>query len=284
MTVPAEPMCGFPRCWRALVGASVLALCTAGCLGRSPEVTGSIGPSRPGVTADEWRRESETWGRRFEADPGDAAAAVRYAHALRSLGQHAQAVAVLQQAVMRNPKNLQVLGAYGKALADVGRYPEAADVLGRAHTPERPEARILSAQGAVADQMGDHTRAQQYYEAALRITPNDPAVLSNLGLSHALAKRLPEGERILKQAAALPGADARVRQNLALVLGLQGKFSEAEAILRRDQSAPEATANLSAMRAMMSQPNSWAAIRKSARTSRPAVPPTEDGSPPAPNG
>jgi Flp pilus assembly protein TadD len=273
-----------PRRWRALASASALALLTAGCLGRSPDVTGSIGLSRANAGQDELRRESETWGRRFEANPGDAAAGLRYAQALRGLGQHAQAVAVLQQAAMRSPKNLPVLGAYGKALADVGQYAEAADVLGRAHTPERPDWRILSAQGAVADQMGDHARAQQYYEAALRITPNDPTVLSNLGLSHALAKRLAEGERILSQAAALPGADARVRQNLALVLGLQGKFSEAEAILRRDQTAAEASANVAALRAMVSQPNSWAAIRKATGAKGAAATADKAAARAAPNG
>ena len=247
---------------RALAGASLVALSTAGCLSRVPDVTGSIGAAAAPKTEDGWRRESETWGRRFEANPGDATAALRYAAALRALDQHAQAVAVLQQAAIRNPKHPQVLGAYGKALADVGRYAEAADVLSRAHTPERPDWRILSAQGAVADQMGDHARAQQYYETALRILPNDPSVLSNLGLSYALAKRLSDAERTLNQAAGLPGADARVRQNLALVLGLQGKFAEAEAVLRRDFPPNEVAANMAALRGMVSQPNSWAAIRR----------------------
>ena len=79
------------------------------------------------------------------------------------------------------------------------------------------------------------------------------------------------------------GADARVRQNLALVLGLQGKFAEAEAILRRDQPPAEAAANMSALRAMVSQPNSWAAIRRAAAAKRPAAS-REDGSPATPNG
>jgi len=148
----------------------------------------------------------------------------------------------------------------------VGRLKEAADVLSRAHLPERPDWRILSAQGAVADQMGDHAGAQQYYEAALRIAPNEPGVLSNLGLSYALGKRLGDAERVLRQAAAQPGADGRVRQNLALVLGLQGKLPEAEGVLRRDLPPEEASANLAALRGMVAQPNSWNAIRRAGRS------------------
>lgn len=261
--------------WRVLTVVGALALTGAGCQSRSPQTTGSVNAS-PATTQDGWRRESDAWGQRFEANPADPAAAVGYARALRALGQHAQAVAVLQKAAIRNPHHLDILAAYGKALADTGRYKEAAEVLSRAHLPERPDWRILSAQGAVADQMDDHKLAQQYYEAALRLAPNEPGVMSNLGLSYALAKRLPEAEQTLRQAAALPGADRRVRQNLALVLGLQGKFPEAEQILRRDLGPAESASTLSAIRAMVSQPNSWNAIRRAAGQGAPAqMPPAK---------
>jgi Flp pilus assembly protein TadD len=52
-----------------------------------------------------------------------------------------------------------------------------------------------------------------------------------------------------------------VRQNLALVLGLQGKFAEAETVLRRDLAPEEVAANVSAMKSLVAQPNSWQAIR-----------------------
>jgi Flp pilus assembly protein TadD len=178
-------------------------------------------------------------------------------------------VAVLQQAAIRAPKNLALLSEYGKALADAGRLKEASEVLGRAHTPERPDWRILSVQGAVSDQMGDHAGAQRYYEAALRLAPGEPSVLSNQGLSFALAKRLPEAEQVLRQAAASPGADVRVRQNLALVLGLQGKLAEAEEVLRRDLPPAEVTASLASIRGMVSQPDSWSQIRRTAAKEAP---------------
>ncbi len=44
-------------------------------------------------------------------------------------------------------------------------------------------------QGAVLDQMGRHADAQRYYASALRPKPDEPSVLSNLGLSYALAKK-----------------------------------------------------------------------------------------------
>jgi Flp pilus assembly protein TadD len=157
---------------------------------------------------------------------------------------------------------MDVLGQYGKALADAGRLQEAAKVLENAHTPERPNWSILSAQGAVADQLGEHAQAQNYYAAALKIRPADPTVLSNLGLSFALARNLPRAEQTLREAAAQPGADMRVRQNLALVLGLQGKFAEAEEVSRRDLPPIDASANVASIRRMISQSNTWRDIRK----------------------
>ena len=87
----------------------------------------------------------------------------------------------------------EVLGAYGRALADTGNYKQALDVLSRAHTPEQPDWRMLSVQGAVLDQMGRHADAQRYYASALKIMPDEPSVLSNLGLSYALSKDLAQG-------------------------------------------------------------------------------------------
>lgn len=261
---------GLSRSGRALTFVSLIALSTAGCLAKATnaDLNASYASMKDGSaspTQEQWRQSAEAWGRRFEANPADAQAAMYYARALRATDQRAQAVAVLQQGAIRSPKNLPLLAAYGKALADVGRFKEADEVLGRAHTPERPDWGILSAQGAVADQIGEHALAQRYYEAALKIAPGEPSVLSNLGLSYALSKRLTEAEQALREADAHPKADARVRQNLALIFGLQGKFQEAEAVLRRDLPPGEVSAALATVRQMVAQPNSWAAIRGAER-------------------
>jgi Flp pilus assembly protein TadD len=246
---PQAPQTSFTA-WRMLAVVGLVALSTAGCLKRGgPDVTGSLSTSQK-VSPDAWRQHVQSWGPRFEANPGDPTAGLQYARGLRALDQNAQAVAVLQQAAIRSPKNPELLAAYGKALADVGRYKEASEVLSKAHSPERPDWRILSAQGAVADQTGDQAMAQNYYQTALKLVPGEPSVLSNLGLSYALSKRLPEAETVLREAADHPKADARVRQNLALVLSLQGKFPEAEAELVRIMSPEEATAMMADLRSM----------------------------------
>jgi Flp pilus assembly protein TadD len=219
----------------------------------SSDTTGSISsPAAPRSDVD-WRRDSEALGERFRANPRDVDNAIRYAQALRATGQRAQAAAVLETAALHNPDNRALLGAYGRALADVGNFKQALEVLERAHSPDQPDWRVLSVQGAVLDQMGRHEEAQRYYASALRIVPDEPSVLSNLGLSYALSKDLKRAEATLRRAAGGGRNDKRVRQNLALVVGLQGRFQEAETIARADLPPDEAAATVSYLRQMMAQ-------------------------------
>jgi Flp pilus assembly protein TadD len=261
---------------RLLASVALLAtLAAGGCStiatkGASPDVTGSIASSPTPHTEADWRREMNVWGERYRAKPNDPDVAIHYAQALRAVGQRAQAAAVLEQSAIRNPKNRAVLGAYGRALADNGNYQQALDVLSRAHTQDQPDWRILSVQGAVLDQLGRHTEAQQHYASALRLMPNEPSVLSNLGLSYALSKDLPQAEKTLRRAAAQRGAEPKVRQNLALVVGLQGRFEEAESIASGDLSPSEAAANVAYLRQMLAQQGDW----KKRRQASPLAPST----------
>jgi Flp pilus assembly protein TadD len=251
---PARTM----RLFASIALAVLLAAAASGCkTTSSTDTTGSIAmPTGPRSDAD-WRRDVDMYGQRYRANNQDVEAALRYAVALRHIGQRNQAVAVLEQCAMLNPKNRAVLGAYGRALADSGNYAQALEMLNRAHSPDQPDWRILSVQGAVLDQMGRPEEARQYYESALRIAPDEPSVLSNLGLSYALARDLPRAEETLRRAIGREGADVRVRQNLALVIGLQGRFEEAEKMARADMPPEEAAANVAYLRQMLAQPDSW---------------------------
>jgi len=218
-----------------------------------PQPQSQLQPPPVHKSEAEWRTDAESLASRYRAKPDDPAMALAYAQALRGSGQRTQAVSVLQQASFKHPRDTALLGAYGRALSDVGNFEQALEVLGRAHTPEQPDWRILSAQGAVLDQLGRHDEAQRYYSSALKIKPDDPGVLSNLGLSYALAKDLKNAEATLRRAATGVGIDPRVRQNLALVVGLQGRFGEAESIARADLPSGEAAANVAYLRRMLAQ-------------------------------
>lgn len=238
--------------------AAVLALSVAGCKTSGDDTTGSIGSASTSPRSEtDWRRALDVWGRRYRENQNDIEAAIAYARALRATDQRAQAVAVLEQATIRNPRSMPLLGAYGRALADAGQYQQALETLSKAHTPDNPDWKILNAQGAVLDQMGRHAEAQRHYSAALKIVPDEASVLSNLGLSYLLMKDLKRAEITLRRATLQPNAGAKVRQNLALVVGLQGRFAEAEKIASADLPEDEAAANVGYLRQMLAQQGDW---------------------------
>jgi Flp pilus assembly protein TadD len=256
--------------------ALVLAGTAASCKTmQQADATGALGVAAPAQGDGDRRRWSEVWGERYRANPTDPETAINYAQALHGNGHRIQALAVLEQASIANPRHLGVVGAYGRALADMGKYKQALDVLAGAHTPEEPDWRILSVQGAVLDQMGRHEEAQRYYGTALRIVPDEPSVLSNLGLSYALAKDLVRAEATLRRAAKQPRVDPRVRQNLALVVGLQRRLTEAERSARSDLPSEQAAANVGYLQDMLAQQNGW---KPPGRTDRPG-PPRQPGKP-----
>jgi len=234
--------------------SATLALSLCGCqTTASSDITGSLGDTAEVSPSADPRRDLETWRDRYRANPKDPAVALEYGRLLRATGERSQAVAVLEQAALANPKNKALLAGYGRALADNGNFEQAFDVLTQAHSPEDPDWRILSAQGAVLDQLGKYDEARQYYASALKIAPDEPSVLSNLGMSYLLSKDLAKAEETLRHAHSLRDKDPRVRMNLAVVLSLEGKSSEAEGILKADLPPEQASARVADLKRLLAK-------------------------------
>jgi Flp pilus assembly protein TadD len=250
----------------AIAVSLVLGLC--GCqTDGSSDITGSLGDGIEKTSLAEPGRGVDFYRDRFRANPDNADAALQYGKALRAAGQKAQAVAVLEQVTIAHPSDKALLAGYGRALADNGSFQQAFDVLSRAHSPDNPDWRILSAQGAVLDQLGRAEEARQYYASALKIAPDEPSVLSNLGLSYMLSKDLRMAEETLRRAYGHANAEPRVRQNLALVVGLRGHVAEAESIMKADRPAGEAAADITRLRRLLS-------LKANARAGADNSPPT----------
>jgi Flp pilus assembly protein TadD len=240
-----------------------------GACAKGPRTTGSIEAvsDRP-LTETEIEKASAYWGERYARNPKDKAAALNYAAALRRNGRNGQAVAVLQKVVLAFPEDREIMASYGKALAADGQLDRALQIVRRAQTPDRPDWRLMSAEAAILDQKGMNQEARKIYLQARDYAPNEPTILSNLGMSYLLTGNLAEAETTLRQASDLPGADSRIRQNLALVVGLQGRFDEAEEIASAELSPEQAAANVAYLKTMLEQQNSWQKL-KTAETKKP---------------
>lgn len=255
---------------RLATGAAValIALAVVGCAGQQGKkelTTGSIPKlSKPiqSMSAIELAAAAESIGQAYERNPKDREAGLNYANLLRMTGRNEQALAVMQQVAINHPTDREVLGAYGKAQAAAGQLEQALATIQRAQTPDRPDWKLKSAEGAILDQLGRSSEARLRYREALDLQPNEPSVLSNLGMSYLLAKDLKTAETYLSSAAEQPGADSSVRQNLALAVGLQGRFQEAESIARQELTPEQAEANAAYLRSMLSQKGAWQQLAK----------------------
>ena len=97
---------------------------------------------------------------------------------------------------------------------------------------------------------GNLASGQTAWKAALALSPENPAVLSNMAMALTSKGDAAGAEPLLRRAAAQPGASLQVRQNLTLVLGSQGKLAEAEKLLRQNLPPDQADANLAYLKAV----------------------------------
>lgn len=244
----------------------------AGCASPHKELTtgsiptasasGSASLNAAAMNAGQLNAAAQSLGKAYEKNPKDRTVGLNYANVLRMTGRNDQALAVMQQVAIQYPADREVLAAYGKSQAAAGQLDQALVTVGRAQTPDRPDWKLKSAEGAILDQLGRSPEARQRYREALDIQPNEPSVLSNLGMSYLLSKDLKTAETYLRKATEQPGADSGVRQNLALAIGLQGRFPEAEAIARQELSPQQAEANVAYLRSILSQQNAWQKLAK----------------------
>ncbi|MBO0902658.1 tetratricopeptide repeat protein [Jiella sonneratiae] len=255
------------RLKRLALGLAAAALLAAqGCASVSGETTGSVSRADGGATisslpAGQIDGALQSYGEAYQKNPKDKGTGMSYAAILQMAGRNDQSLAVMQQVAIANPNDRDVLAAYGKALAAAGNLPKALETVRRAQTPDRPDWRLLSAEGAILDQIGQSDQARVLYRKALDIRPNEPTILSNLGMSYVLTNDLASAEQYLRQAAKIPGVDSRVRQNLALVVGLQGRFDEAQQIAVADLPPQQAEANAAYLRQMLAQQNTWSMLK-----------------------
>ena len=201
----------------------------------------------------------------FDHDPTDAQMGLRLSNALRALGRNTEAADTAHKVLLFAPNNVDVLMAAARAhIADNNAF-YAIDPLQQIITLKPKDWQAYSLIGVAYDQVKRTDDAQVAWATALKLSPNNATVLTNIAMAKVQAGDLAGAEPLLRTAAAQKDATLQVRQNLALVLGLEGKMAEAEKLLRQDLPPQQADANLAWL-----QQNSRAAPAVTAPTSGPA--------------
>lgn len=184
------------------------------------------------------------WSNEQQINPMDPVAGVRMAQALREMGQFDQAAETAQNVLTVQPANLEAMLEVGRAHIARGQAFYGIATLEQARAAAPRDWRPLSLLGVAYQQVRRPDDAKAAWTEALRLSPDNPDVLTNAAIARMGEGDAASAEILLRRAAAQPTATLKVRQNLALSLGLQGKTAEAEAILRRDLPPEAADANL----------------------------------------
>lgn len=249
----------FSPALRPLVLAGLAVVLLSGCaMNNTASVTA---PDYSGMTDAQAQQTLSGLAARYQANPKDKATVIYYAAALRSAGQPAQAVSVIEASMGNFPHDPDIALNYAKALTAAGRYDQALNVITDAIRPDAPDWNALLVKGAVLDQLGRNDEARAAYQQAMLIAPNEPSLEANLGLSYAMTNDLTNAELHLRKAASMPGATSKIRQNLALVIGLQGRFDEARALFAKELPPDQVEANMAYIRQLLTQQNRWGAIQ-----------------------
>lgn len=208
------------------------------------------------------------WTDQADIDPRDPVAGVRAAQALRELGQFDQAAETAQGVLVIQPGNVDAMLEVGRAHIARGQAFYGVTALEQARDLRPGDWQVWSLLGAAYEQVRRPEDARAAWAQALAISPDNPAVLTNMAISAMAQGDATTAEPLLRRAAAQPGASLKVRLNLAMVLGLTGHIGEAEQILRRDLPPEAADANLKWLRerangAGLDQARTWGSLQGS---------------------
>lgn len=185
----------------------------------------------------EYQRAVQFYQQLMDKDKDSEVYILGLADNLRRLGQYNEASARYSALIVKNPDNLDALEGKGLCLLNKGDFDDASDLFKEILAKDNNRWRSLNAAGILFALKEMPKEALSYYDQALKVKPDEPAVLNNVGLTMAMMKNYPHAIDALTRAGRkLLDTDPQKKRadlNLALVYGLSGNMEKAEQVARR---------------------------------------------------
>lgn len=184
----------------------------------------------------------------YSRDRDDTEALVGLARNLRYVGSPKEAIKALKQGIRDHGELPALLVELGKAQIAAALIGDARETLDKSLKADPENWQAHSALGVIYDRLGLFEAARAAYRKALELSPNNVAVINNLGLSLALSGKLDEAIRTLEKLRNSEYSTLQARQNLAMLYGLKGDFENAEKLSLEDLPAKAAADNVAALK------------------------------------
>lgn len=150
---------------------------------------------------------------------------------LNTAGRYADAMTVVSAALEKKPKQVDLLYARSLVAEKMGDLKTAEADLRTLLSVEPDNAHALNALGYMLSNHGQrYQEALGYIEQALKLLPDEPAVIDSIGWINFRLGNLSLAEQHLRRAYAL-NKDAEIASHLAEVLWAQGKKEESRSLL-----------------------------------------------------
>lgn len=153
-----------------------------------------------------------------------------YANAIRRMGDNDRALNLFDELVKESPENLDVAEGRALTLMAVGKTLDASRGFSDIVEKDPKRWRTLNALGILFVTKNMIPEAMTYYTEALKYSPDNPAVLNNIGLSQAIDKNYKRATDVLDQANRMSKNPAQRKQidlNLAMVYAVAGDLDKA---------------------------------------------------------
>jgi len=155
------------------------------------------------------------------------------ADVVRRSGDNDRALAMFEQLARENPANLDAAEGRGLVMMSLGKTVDAGRVFAEIMEKDTSRWRTLNALGILFVTRNMIPEAMAYYTEALKRSPDNPAILNNVGLSQATDRNFERAIDALQQASRLcktPAQRKQVDLNLAMVYGVSGDLETAREV------------------------------------------------------
>lgn len=197
---------------------------------------------------DDFKQASQIYEQILEKDPDTTDVVQLLADSLRRGGEYDKAISVYDGILTKDEGNVAAKEGKALALMAKGDFETPTILLEEVLKVDGTRWKSLNAMGILFVTRGLYPDSMKYFDEALKQSPNNIAVMNNLGLSQALNKQYDLAVDTLLKASTLSTVGStgrkRIDLNTALVYASAGKLPESRRIAEQYLSGPSLDNNL----------------------------------------
>jgi len=212
--------------------------------GKPPEIGALMRMAKQSEASGRDENAAALYRQAHELHPFNSEPLTAWGFLANRVGAHEQAVEIFDKSLAVDDGDRNARRGLANALVSLDRPEEALAHYDALIDSDAEDFRAWNGKGVVLDLLGEHAAAQEAYREGLAVSPENPSLANNLGLSLALDGQFQEAIDTLNQLADGDADMVTARQNLALAYGLAGRDDEAARVAGRDLNRELVSRNL----------------------------------------